>query len=175
MRTDYLIALIGFALLTLLSLMFNAMTIVELMWWRQYILTEIADTRAIVRGMGEDTISYTFEVDQDIPVAARIPVSQEITVPINTTVPVDAAVIVPINLGLTTYNMTVPVSTVFPIDMEITVPVSQTVDIVTTVPMDIDVPIEIVIADTPLVGFLDEVDATLADVATQLNRFVWQR
>jgi hypothetical protein len=108
-------------------------------------------------------------------VATSIPFSQEITVPINTTIPVNTRVVVPIDLGFTTYNLAVPVNTVFPVDMEVTIPVSQTVDIVTTVPMDVDVPIEIVIADTPLVGYLDEVDATLADVATQLNRFVWER
>jgi hypothetical protein len=175
MRKGYLIALIVLTVLTLLSLMLNAMAMVELLWWRQYILTEIASTRAIVRDIGEDTFSYTFEVDQEIPVATSIPFSQEITVPINTTVPVNTTVVVPIDLGFTTYNLSVPINTIFPVDMEITIPVSQTVDIVTTVPMDIDVPIEIVIADTPLVGYLDEVDAMLADVATQLNRFAWQR
>jgi hypothetical protein len=82
---------------------------------------------------------------------------------------------VPIDLGFTTYNLAVPINTVFPVDMEVTVPVSQTVDIVTTVPMDISVPVEIAIADTPLVGYLDEVDTTLAEMATQLNRFVWER
>jgi hypothetical protein len=175
MRRGYVIALIVLTMLTLASLMLNAMTIVEMLWWRQYILTEIADGRAIVRSIGEDTFSYTFEVDQEIPVATSIPFSQEITVPINTTIPVNTRVVVPIDLGFTTYNLAVPVNTVFPVDMEVTIPVSQTVDIVTTVPMDVDVPIEIVIADTPLVGYLDEVDATLADVATQLNRFVWER
>jgi hypothetical protein len=175
MRKGYLIALIVLTVLTLPSLMLNAMTVVELLWWRQYILAEIDDTRAIVRGIGEDTFSYTFEVDQEIPVAANIPFSQEVTVPINTTVPVNTTVVVPIDLGFTTYNLTVPINSVFPVDMEVTVPISQTVGIVTTVPMDIDVPIEIVIADTPLIGYLEEVDATLADVAAQLDRFVWER
>lgn len=173
MRTGYSAALIGLTALILLSLIVSATMIVELMWWRQYILTEIADIRAIVKDIGEDTLVYTFEVDQEIPVAASIPFSQEITVPINTTVPVTTTVIVPIDLGLTTYNLKVPVNTVFPVDMEVTVPVSQTVDIVTTVPLDIDVPIEIAVAETPLVGYLDQLDATLADMATHLNRFVW--
>jgi hypothetical protein len=155
--------------------MLNAMTIVELLWWRQYILSEIADTRAIFGSIGEDTFSFTFEVDQEIPVATSIPFIQEITVPINTTLPVNTSVVVPIDLGFTTYNLAVPINTVFPVDMEVTVPVSQTVDIVTTVPMDISVPVEIAIADTPLVGYLDEVDTTLAEMATQLNRFVWER
>jgi hypothetical protein len=156
-------------------LVFNAITAVELLWWRQYTLATIADTRAIVRDISEDTFSYTFEMDQEIPVAANVPFRQEITVPINTTVPVNTSVVVPIDLGFTTYNLTVPINTVFPVDMEVTVPISQTVDIVTTVPMDIDVPIEIVIADTPFVSYLEEADAILADVATQLNRFIWER
>lgn len=175
MRRGYLVALIGLTALTLLSLIVNAVMIVELIWWRQHILTEIADIRAIVRAISEETFSYTFEVDQEIPVAAEIPVSQEITVPINTTVPVTTTVIVPINIGVTTYNLKVPINTVFPVDIEVTVPVSQTVDIVTTVPLDIEVPVEIIIADTPLVGHLDQLDAILADTAAHLNRFAWQR
>jgi hypothetical protein len=175
MRRGYVVVLIVLTVLMLLLLALNAMAIAELLWWRQYALTEIANTRATVTGIGEDTFSYTFELDQEIPVAASIPFSQEITVPIKTTVPVNTTVVVPVDLGFTTYNLSVPINTVFPVDMEVTVPFSQTVDIVTTVPMDIDVPIEIVIADTPLLGYLDEIDATLADIATQLNRFVWQR
>jgi hypothetical protein len=175
MRTGYVVALVGLAVLTLLSLTLNAMVIAELMRWRQQILTEIDDIRAIVRGVGEDTFSYTFEVDQEIPVVAKIPVTEEMTVPINTTIPVNTTVIVPIDLGVTTYDLTVPVNTVFPVDIEVTVPLSQTVDIVTTMPLDIDVPIEMVIADTPLAGYLAEVDATLANVAMQLERLIWQR
>jgi hypothetical protein len=167
--------MIVLSVLTLASLAFNAMTIVELLWWRQYILTEITDTRAIVRGIGDDTFSYTFEVDQEIPVVASIPFSQEITVPINTTVPVNTTVVVPIDLGFTTYRLSVPINTVLPVDIDVTVPVSQTVDIVTTVPMDIDVPMKIAIADTPLVGYLAQLDAMLADLSAQLDRFVWQR
>lgn len=175
MKTGYLVALVGLTALILLSLILNAMMIAELMWWRQYILTEITDIRATISSISEDTLSYTFEVDQEIPVVAKIPFSQEITVPINTTVPVATTVIVPVDLGLATYNLKVPVNTVFPVDMEVSVPVSQTVDIVTTVPLDIDVPIEITIADTPLSGHLNRLDAILADAATHLNRFIWQR
>jgi hypothetical protein len=175
MRRGYSIALIVLTMLTLLSLAVNAISIFELLWWRQYALTKIADARATLRTIGRDTFAYTFEMNQEIPVAAGIPFSQEITVPIKTTVPVNTTVVVPIDLGFTTYRLSVPVNTVFPVDMEVTVPFSQTVEIVTTFPMDIDVPIEIAIADTPVVGYLDEVDTALDDVATQLNRFVWER
>ena len=175
MRRGHLVVLIVLTVLTLLSLAVNGLTIVELLWWRQYALTEIASARTLIRGVEEETFSYVFEVDQEIPVTASIPFSQEITVPINTTVPVQTTVVVPIDLAFTTYNLSVPINTVFPVDMEVTVPISQTIDIVTTVPMDIDVPIEIALADTPLVGYLQQIDTVLASVAAELHRTVWQR
>jgi len=175
MRRGYLVVLVVLTVLTLLSLTANALTMVELLWWRQYAVTEIASARTLIRGIGEETFSYVFEVDQEIPVTASIPFSQEITVPINTTVPVRTTVVVPIDLAFTTYNLSVPINTVFPVDMEVTVPFSQTIDVVTTVPMDIEVPIEIVLADTPLIGYLQKIDAVLANVATELTRLVWQR
>jgi hypothetical protein len=69
---------------------------------------------------------------------------------------------VPIDLGITSYNLQVPIRTVVPVDLTFTVPVSKTVEISTTVPLQVDVPIEIPIADTPLVGYLEELDAALA-------------
>jgi hypothetical protein len=170
MKKSYLIALIVLALLTLLSLALNGVIIVSLLRVRQIALNTVGDARTIVTGISEDTFSYTFKVDQDIPVAVNIPFSEEVTVPINTTIPINTTVIVPIDLGITSYNLEVPINTIFPMDMEFTVPVSQTVDIATTVPLDVDVPIEIPIADTPLVGYLEELDAKLARIEAQLEQ-----
>jgi hypothetical protein len=171
MKKGYLVALIVLAVLTLLSLVLNGMVIVGLLRARQIALNTVTETRAIVAGIGDDTFSYTFEMDQDIPVAVSIPFNEEVTVPIRTTLPISTVVVIPINAGLLgTFDVDVPIRTVIPIDLEVAVPVSRTVDIATTVPLDVDVPIEIPIADTPLVGYLEELDAALAQVGARLRQ-----
>jgi len=168
MKKGYLIALIVLAVSTLLSLTLNGVVIFGLLRMRQIALDTVADARASVTGIGDDTFAYTIEVDQEIPIATSIPFNEEVSVPINMTVPINTTVVVPIDLGFTSYNLDVPIRTVFPVDLEFTVPVSTTVDIATTVPLDVDVPIEIPIADTPLVGYLEELDAALARIEARL-------
>lgn len=170
MKKGYRIALIVLAVLTLLSLALNTAVIFGLLRAQEIALTTVADTRHIVTGLGDDTFSYTFELEQDIPIAASIPFNEKVKVPIETTIPINTTVIVPIDLGITSYDLEVPIRTVFPVDLEFTVPVSQTVDISTTVSLDMDVPIEIPIADTPLVDYLEELDVALAQVEARLEQ-----
>ncbi len=63
-----------------------------------------------------------------------------------------------------------PIRTVFPIDMEVTVPFSETVDVSTLVAVALDLPIEIVIADTPLADYLQELTLTLEQTERQLHQ-----
>ncbi len=175
MKRGYTAALIVLTLLTLLSLAFNGVVILEFLRLRRSARSVVTDARALVREVSDDTFSYTFEVDQEIPISTEIPFSESITVPINSVVPIDTTVVVPVNLGFTTYNLTVPIETVFPVNMEVTVPVSQVVDITTVVPLNIDVPIEIAVSETPLADYLDDVDATLKRTEEQLERPIWQR
>ena len=171
MKKGYLVALIVLAVLTLLSLTLNGMVIVGLLRARQIVLDTVTEARAIVAGIGDDTFSYTFEVDQDVPIVASIPFNEEVTVPIRTTLPISTVVVIPINAGpLGTFDIDVPIRTVIPIDLDVAVPVSRTVGVATTVPLDVDVPIEIPIADTPLVGYLEELDAALAQVEARLRQ-----
>ncbi len=172
MKKGYLFTLIVLAVLTLLSLTLNVVVILGLLQARQIALDTVTDARAIITGVGDETFSYTFEVDQEIPVAASVPFNEEITVPVNTTIPINTTVVVPIDLGITSYDLDVPIRTVIPVDLEFTVPVSKTVVIATTVPLDIDVPIEIPISETPLVGYLVELDAALAQIEVQLEQLV---
>ena len=171
MKKGYLVALIVLTVLTLLSLTLNGLVIVGLLRARQIVLDTVTEARAIVAGIGDDTFSYTFEVDQDVPIVVSIPFNEEVTVPIRTTFPISTVVVIPINAGpLGTFDIDVPIRTVIPIDLDVAVPVSRTVDIVATVPLNVDVPIEIPIADTPLVGYLEELDAALAQVEVRLRQ-----
>ena len=168
MNKGYRITIIVLAVLTLLSLAFNGVVIFGLLRARQVALAAVADARAIVNDVGDDTFAYTFEVDQEIPVAASIPFNEEVTVPVHTAVPINTTVVVPIDLGITSYNLDVPIRTVFPVDLEFTVPVSKTVHIATTVPLNVDVPIEIPIAETALIDTLEGLDAALARMEARL-------
>lgn len=170
MKRDYLVVLIVLAVLTLLSLTLNVAVILALLQARQIALNAVADARTVVTGIGDDTFSYTFEVNQEVLVASSIPFNEKVTMPIRTTLPISAVVTIPVNAGpLGTFDMDVPVRTVIPVDLEVAVPISQTVDVATTVPLDIDVPIEIPIADTVLVGYIEELDAALARIEAKLT------
>ena len=49
-------------------------------------------------------------------------------------------------------------------------PISQTVDIATTVPLDVDVPIEIPLAETPLIDYMEELDTGLEQLEEALDQ-----
>jgi hypothetical protein len=174
MKRPYVIALILLGVLTLLSLVLNGIVIFQFLRLRCVAHGVVADTRALITELTDDTFSHTVEIDQEIPISTDLPFNEAMTVPINTVVPISTTVVVPVDLGFTTYNLAVPIDTVFPVDMEVTVPFSQTVGITTAVPIDVDVPVEIAIADTPLVDYLDELDAKLEEIDAQLGCLGWQ-
>jgi hypothetical protein len=178
MKKPYLIAMILLAFLTLVSLALNGVAIVNLPRIQQIALeaqraaqAAIADARQIVAGVGDDTFSYTFEIQQEIPIAASVPFNEDIAVPIRATIPISTIVIIPINAGLLgTFDIDVPIRTMIPIDLNVTIPVSHTVDIVTTVPLNMALPVKIPLAETPLIGYLEELDAGLAQMEEALTQ-----
>ncbi len=178
MKKGYLIALVIVAMLTLLSLAFNAAVIFGLLRAREIALDAVAttsvavsDARAIFTDIGEGSISYTLEVEQEFPVAVSVPIDEEITIPIQTTIPISTVVTVPVSAGLLgTYDIDVPVRAVIPVDLELTMPVSETIDIVTTVPLSLDVPIEIPLAEISLVDSLEELGRVLGYLEEALPR-----
>jgi len=170
MKKLYLVVLILLTLLTLLSLALNGVIIFALLRARQTTLAMVKDTRAVVSGIGDDTISYTMEIEHEIPVSISVPFIHEIDVPVNTTIPIDTTVIVPIEAGiLGTIEIEVPIRTFVPLNLEIAVPINETVEVDTTVPLDLEVPVEIAITDTPIGGYLEELDEALAQLEERLT------
>ena len=177
MKKIFAIALVLLTVLTLLSLALNGVVNFGLLRARQTALdvrqtalTAVDDARSIVTGVGDDTFTYTLEVEQEIPIAASVPFNEEVSIPVNTVIPIDTTVIVPIDLGITTYDLEVPIQTIVPVDLEFAVPISQTVDIATTVLLNVDVPIEIPLAETPLVDYVEELDAGLERLEESLDQ-----
>ncbi|HEY72773.1 MAG: hypothetical protein B6I35_07570 [Anaerolineaceae bacterium 4572_32.2] len=178
MKKGYLIILILLTMLTVCSLALNGVVIVGLLRAQrialdaqQTALDAVSDARTIVTGISDGTFSYTLTVEQEIPIATTIPFNEEVSVPIHTTIPISTTVVIPINAGLLgTFSIDVPIRAIIPVDLEFTVPISQSVDIATTVPLDVDVPINIPLAETPLIDYMDEVDAALARFGEALER-----
>jgi hypothetical protein len=169
MKVGYTIVLILLAVLTLISLALSVTAVAGMLWLRQIALISVTSARAIIPDIGDETFFYTLEVEQEIPIAASVPVNEEVAIPINTTIPISTVVSIPIDAGvLGAFDIDVPVQAVVPVDLEFAVPINQTVDIATTVRLDVDVPIEIPLADTPLIGYLGKVDAALETLEKEL-------
>jgi hypothetical protein len=170
MTKGYRIVLIVLALLTLVSLALNGATILWSLYTRQITLTVLSGARATVADVGDETFSYTFEVNREIPIAASVPISKSVVVPIRATIPVSTVVIIPVNAGiLGTFDVDVPIRTMIPVSLDVTVPISETVNIATVVQLDLEVPIEIPIAETPLAGYLESLDAALRQIEVRLE------
>jgi hypothetical protein len=178
MKKLYAIALIVLTVLTLLSLALNGVVIWGLRRARQIALdaqqaveNTVTDARDIVTGIGDDTFSYTFKLQQEVPIAAVVPVDEEVVVPIRATIPISTVVMIPINAGLLgTFDIDVPVRTMVPVSLDVAIPISHTVDIATTVLLDVEIPIEIPLAETPLVDYMEELDAGLGRLEEALNQ-----
>ncbi len=170
MKRGYTIVLVVLSMLTLLSLALNGAVILALLQARQIGLDALAEARSTSTELGDMTFSYTLAVDQEIPIATSIPFDEQVIVPIHTTIPIDTIVTVPINAGiLGTFDIDVPIHTIVPINLEVSVPISETVDIATTVPLVVEVPIEIPLAETGLTSYLDDLDAALERIEARLE------
>ena len=170
MKKICLIGLVLLTVLTLISLALNGVTIYALLRARQNTLAMVEDARDVIGGIGDDTVSYTVTIEHEIPVSASVPFKQEIDVPVNTTIPIDTTVIVPINAGiLGTFDIEIPIRTFVPLSLEIAVPIDEMVEVDTTVPLDLEVPVEVTIADTPMYGHLEELDEALARLENRLT------
>lgn len=173
MNRVHSLALVVLTVLTLLSLLLNAIVIHTLLEARRTALRVVQDTRSLVDELSDDVFLYSVQVEQDVPISAEVPFNETFTIPVNTVVPIDTSVVVPVDLGITTYRLRIPINTVFPVDIEFTVPVSQMIALDTVVPIDIEVPLDIPLSETPLGGYLRDAEAVLRQTEEQLKGPVW--
>lgn len=127
---------------------------------------------AVVQMVGEfrrSSFDYTFNIDEELPVKASIPVDFTVQVPVKHSLPIATTVTIPIETFLGTYRFNAPIYTTIDVDFNVDVPVNQIIDFQTTVPVKFDVPVSIAFADTPLGPVLDEVYGKLVDLAGELG------
>jgi hypothetical protein len=116
-----------------------------------------------------ETISYTFTINESVPININVPINETVRIPINTTLPIDTEVTIPLNTPFGQFPITVPIDTTIPVKLETNVPISLTIPIAARVPVVLDVPIQIAIAKTPLEASLAQAQAYLEKLAGQLG------
>jgi len=168
MKPGYIVFMVFLALLTVLSLAANAALLFTLYQYQQLTVGLLEGVRTVLAQVKDEKIEYTFRMDREIPFVSTFPFQDEFTMPIDMTIPVNTTVVVPIDLGFTTYRLRVPINTVFPFKADFTVPISMSIPVSVTVPIQMEVPVEIPLSDTPLVGYLDQADVALGEFQAQL-------
>ncbi len=128
-----------------------------------------AQAASLIAGVRQTTISYPVRVERTVPISLSIPFRETITVPIKTTLPVDTLVNVPLQTPFGTLPIRVPIQANIPIDFETDVPINAVVPVSSTVPVELEIVINIPIADTPLGQALAEAETYLRDLAAQLG------
>jgi hypothetical protein len=157
--------------ITVFSLLLNAITLHQVVIARQVARQAIADAIAVLDGFQDQSFSHTLVVDEtllidtDLPIDERIPVSIDETMPINTTVTVNA------NAGpLGTIPIHLPISTTVPVDLDFEVPIDQSFHVTAAVPVYFEVPVALTVSQTPLHDTLDDVTARLELLIQRLDQ-----
>ena len=157
-------------LLAILALITSGVTLYGLLQARRSGLEAIAEARAALRDLGNQTIDTTIPFNSTFPIQTDVPFQQEFAVPIHTTIPISTVVQVPVTLPvLGTYEISVPVATDVPIDLDIVVPISQTVRVETTVEVNTSVPLHLEVSQLGIQDLLEQIDAALAEMEDGLG------
>lgn len=153
------------------SLVLNAVTLRELLTLRQFAGQAILETLAVVERLQQQTVTYTFHVDQTVVVDTDLPFNQTIKIPIKEEVPVSTTAVATIAdlpfIG--TINATVPVSATVPIDEEFEVMINETFHVTAPVSVVFDVPVAIAVSDTELYDTLEFMKQRLLTLSEMLT------
>ncbi|MBI3241570.1 MAG: hypothetical protein HYZ49_04675 [Chloroflexi bacterium] len=152
------------------SLLLNLIVINTLLSVRRQAGQAFAEAAGMVDDLKSSRFDYAVNIDEDLPIAANVPIDFTVQVPISETIPISTTVSVPIQFPLIgRRTIEVPISTRIPISLTVEVPIKQTIPIAANVPVQFDVPISIELTDTPLAQSLDEVELILLGLADGLG------
>lgn len=157
--------------ITIFSLLFNVVVLRQLAIARQVAQQALGDAIATVENLQNTTLTYTAVVDDTVPINADLALNESIPVPVDETLPINASVNVPVNMGpLGTHSVTIPISGSVPVNTTLNITIDQPFHVATTVPIHLEVPIQVAIKDTPLADMLGDVKIRLQALALQLDR-----
>jgi hypothetical protein len=158
-------------LLVLASVTVNIIVLRALLMTQRNAQQAIGDAIGMVEGLQETEYVYTINVEDEIFVHTELPVYETIPVVIEETIPIDTIVTVPVNAGLLgTITLRIPIQTTVPVTVEDEVLINQTFEVNTAVPIVMDVPINLTVAETPFNAVLEDLSAQLRYFEQQLNQ-----
>lgn len=137
--------MVGLCLIfSLLSLALSAIMLYSLFSVRQTAVEELDAALEALDSLGRQGFHYEYPLNQEIPVAADIPINQELVFPVEGTVPINTTFEVPIDAGiLGTFAVEVPVDTSIHVRTTVPIHVNESFYIETTIPVSMTVPIDI--------------------------------
>ncbi len=148
--------------ITLLSLILNVLAGVQIFALRQAAREAVSDGITLIDSLQGSTLAYNVAIKDVLPLSADIPVDETIPVTIEDTIPINTTVTVPVNTVLGPIKLDVPISAEVPVRLETVVKLQRTFHVETKVPLDLTIPVSIVVKDTPA-------SQTLADLRTRLE------
>jgi len=157
-------------LLALLSLVVNVVLISTLLNVQR---TAIQNVDAAIQALDDfsgEGFHYEYRFNQEVPVAASIPIQQQMTIPFAGNFPINTTIEVPIDAGLLgTFVVDVPINTSVYVDTEVPVNIDQTFELSTSIPISMTVPIDVGTEDPEIQGVLGKVQQWLIDLRDSLS------
>jgi hypothetical protein len=156
-------------IIAIISLGLNIFLLVNLNRGRLIAADALRNAGQSATDLADDTINYTFSVNQVVPIHADIPFNESITVPVNieldevfpvnvvvplsdtftipldATIPVDTIVDVPFNILGQQTEISIPIKADFPVNLLIDVPIQTEIPIEAEIPVQLPINTEIVV------------------------------
>jgi hypothetical protein len=135
----------------------------------------LSQTIADLEDFEQSTLEFNIPVEQEFAVEAEIPFDETIEVPIQLTVPISQVVettilIDPLQTGFEIpVDIAVPIAIEIPIDETLAFPIKRTIPISTTIPLKVDVPIVINVAETDLAQYVTRLREGLQPLSAFLD------
>jgi hypothetical protein len=159
------------SVITITSLILNLLIIRQVVEARRLAHLAIEDSISLLQDLETQVYTYDVVIDDTFIVDDSVPFQEVIPVVINEEMPFSTAVTASVNVGpFGRYPVTIPIGGNVPINLSFDVPVDETVPVYIEVPIHTEIPIEVSIAQTPLLGTLQDAESHLGDLLTELDR-----
>ncbi|MBN1659574.1 MAG: hypothetical protein JXA93_14305 [Anaerolineae bacterium] len=164
--------LTGLALfLALLSVLLNVILLSTLSNAQRAAVENIDAVIQALDGFLGEGFYYEYKFNRDIPVAASIPIQQQMTIPFEGNFPINTTIEVPIDAGLLgTFVVDVPINTNVYVSTQVPVNIDQTFDFSSTIPISMTVPINVSADDPEIEDLIGRARQWLIDLRDSLSR-----
>jgi hypothetical protein len=129
----------------------------------------LAKAEAMLEKLSQEVVVYNVPINQSIPVKADVPLNQTLQVPINTVIPIDQQMKVPLKTLAGDVMLDVPVKTDVAIDTVVPVDFNDTIRVDTSVELNTTVPVEIAVGRTSLAGYVKQARLDVAQLKYYLS------